>query len=91
MKKAKSTKKKTIQVQWKKLSGVTGYQVQTALDKKFKKGKKTYTVKKAKTTKKTIKKLKSKKKYFVRIRAYKTVNGKKYYGSWSKAKSVKVK
>ena len=91
VKKAKSTKKKTIQVQWKKLSGVTGYQVQTALDKKFKKGKKTYTVKKAKTTKKTIKKLKRKKKYFVRVRAYKTVNGKKYYGSWSKAKSVKVK
>ena len=91
VKKVKSTKKKTIQVQWKKLSGVTGYQVQTALDKKFKKGKKNYTVKKAKTTKKTIKKLKSKKKYFVRVRAYKTLNGKKYYGSWSKVKSVKVK
>ena len=91
VKKVKSTKKKTIQVQWKKISGVTGYQVQAALDKKFKKGKKTYTVKKAKTTKKTIKKLKSRKKYFVRVRAYKTVGGKKYYGIWSKVKSVKVK
>lgn len=91
VKKAKSAKKKTITVQWKKLSGVTGYQVQAALDKKFKKGKKTYTVKKAKTTKKTIKKLKSKKKYYVRVRAYKTVKGKKYYGSWSKAKKVKVR
>lgn len=87
----KSTKKKTIQVQWKKLSGITGYQVQVALNKKFKKGKKTYTVKKAKTTKKTIKKLKRKKKYYVRVRAYKTVKGKKYYGKWSKAKTVKVK
>lgn len=91
VKKVKSTKKKTMQVQWKKSSGVTGYQVQIALNKKFKKGKKTYTVKKAVTTKTTIKKLKSKKKYFVRVRAYKTLNGKKYYGSWSKVKSVKVK
>lgn len=91
VKKVKSAKKKTLQVQWKKSSGVTGYQVQIALNKKFKKGKKTYTVNKAVTTKTTIKKLKSKKKYFVRVRAYKTLNGKKYYGSWSKVKSVKVK
>lgn len=91
IKKVKSTKKKTMLVQWKKLASVSGYQVQIALKKNFKKGKKTYTVKKAKTTKKTIKKLKRKKKYFVRIRAYKTVNGKKYYGKWSKVKSVKVK
>ena len=91
VKKVKSAKKKTMQVQWKKSSGITGYQVQIALNKKFKKGKKTYTVKKAATTKTTIKKLKSKKKYFVRVRAYKTLDGKKYYGSWSKVKSVKVK
>lgn len=91
LKKAKSAKKKTITVQWKKLSGVTGYQVQIATNKKFKKGKKTYTVKKAKTTKKTIKKLKRKKKYYVRVRAYKTVKGKKYYGKWSKVKKVKVR
>ena len=31
------------------------------------------------------------KKYTVKVRAYKTVNGKKYYGKWSKAKKVKVK
>ena len=39
----------------------------------------------------TIKKLKSKKKYYVRMRTYKVVNGKKVYSAWSKAKSVKVK
>ena len=38
----------------------------------------------------TIKKLK-KKKYYVQVRAYRTVNGKKIYGDWSKVKSVKVK
>lgn len=91
IKKAKSTKKKTITVQWKKLSGITGYQVQLGTNKKITKGKKTYTVKKAKTTKKTIKKLKSKKKYYVRVRAYKTQNSKKHYGKWSKIKTVKVK
>ncbi len=91
LQKVKSAKKKTITVSWKKLSGVTGYQIVVGLDKKMKKGKKTVTIKKAKTVKTTVKKLKSKKKYFVKIRAYKTVKGKKHYGSWSKVKTVKVK
>lgn len=96
--KPKSTKikkvkaaKKAVSVEWKKVSGVKGYQVQVATDKKFKKNKKTATVKKQKTTKVTIKKLKAKKKYYVRIRTYKTVNGKKVYSSWSKVKTVKTK
>ena len=37
------------------------------------------------------KKLKPKKKYYVRVRTYKTVNGVKFYSEWSSAKSVKVK
>ena len=90
IKKVKAAKK-AVSVQWKKVSGVKGYQVQVATDKKFKKNKKTATVKKQKTTKVTIKKLKAKKKYYVRIRTYKTVNGKKVYSSWSKVKSVKTK
>ena len=83
--------KKAVSVEWKKVSGVKGYQVQVATDKKFKKNKKTATVKKQKTTKVTIKKLKAKKKYYVRIRTYKTVKGKKIYSSWSKVKTVKTK
>lgn len=83
--------RKAIAVEWKKVSGVKGYQVQVATDKKFKKNKKTATVKKQKTTKVTIKKLKAKKKYYVRIRTYKTVKGKKIYSSWSKVKTVKTK
>lgn len=89
-KKVKSAKK-AVSVEWKKVSGVKGYQIQVATDKKFKKNKKTATVKKQKTTKVTIKKLKAKKKYYVRIRTYKTVNGKKVYSSWSKVKTVKTK
>lgn len=90
IKKVKAAKK-AIAVEWKKVSGVKGYQIQVATDKKFKKNKKTATVKKQKTTKVTIKKLKAKKKYYVRIRTYKTVKGKKIYSSWSKVKTVKTK
>ena len=90
IKKVKAAKK-AVSVQWKKVGGVKGYQVQVATDKKFKKNKKAVTIKKQKTTKTTVKKLKAKKKYYVRIRTYKTVNGKKVYSSWSKVKSVKTK
>lgn len=83
--------KKSITILWAKSAGVKGYQIQLATDKKFKKNKKIVTIKKQKTTKKTVKKLKNKKKYFVRVRTYKTVNGKKVYSSWSKIKSVKTK
>ena len=89
-KKVKSAKK-AVSVEWKKVGGVKGYQIQVATDKKFKKNKKTVTIKKQKTTKTTVKKLKAKKKYYVRVRTYKIVNGKKVYSSWSKVKSVKTK
>ncbi len=80
--------RKQFKVKWKKVSGITGYQIQYSTSKKFtKKTTKTVKVKGAKKTSATVKKLKSKKKYYVRIRTYK---GKKY-SSWSKVKSVKVK
>ena len=90
IKKVKAAKK-AILVTWKKVGGVKGYQVQVATDKKFKKNKKTVNIKKQKTTKTTVKKLKAKKKYYVRMRTYKTVNGKKVYSAWSKVKSLKTK
>lgn len=83
--------KKKFTVTWAKVSGVKGYQIQYSSDKKFKKNNKSVTVTKQKKTKATVKKLKSKKKYYVRVRTYKTVNGKKIYSSWSKVKSVKTK
>ncbi len=83
--------KKGVKLKWKKLKKqVTGYRIQYSTNKKFKK-KKTVTIKKNKTVTKTIRKLKSNKKYYVRIRTYKTVKGKKYYSKWSKVKTVKVK
>lgn len=74
----------------KKTTQVTGYEVQYATAKSFK-GAKTKVVKSAKTTSLTIKSLKAKKTYYVRVRTYKTVGGKKYYSAWSTAKSKKTK
>ena len=90
VKKSKA-KKGSVELTWSKTKGVKGYEIQVATDKKFKKNKKTVTIKKQKTTKTTVKKLKAKKKYYVRVRTYKIVNGKKVYSSWSKVKSVKTK
>lgn len=92
MTKIKSLKKlyRSLEVKWKKVKGVYGYQIQYSTLSKFKKAKK-ITIKKAKTTSKTIKKLKAKKKYYIRIRTYRIVNGKKKYSSWSKKKSQKTK
>lgn len=42
-------------------------------------------------TSKTIKKLAKKKTYSVKIRSYKKINGKTYYGTWSGTKKVKIK
>ncbi len=82
--------KRSLKITWKKVNEITGYQIQYSTSKKFKKAKK-ITVKKVKTTSKTIKRLKSKKKYYVRIRTYVLINGEKKYSDWSKAKSAKVR
>ena len=79
--------KKTLKASWKKLTNISGYQIQYAPNKKFKKAKS----KTVKSTSVTIKKLKKKKTYFVRVRAYKLVDGKKVYGKWSVVKKVKIK
>ena len=88
---ARSSKKAQLTVKWKKDSQATGYQVLLSTNKKFKKNKKTVNISKAKTVKKTVKKLKKGKKYYVKIRAYKTIDKKKVYGAWSSVRSVKVK
>ena len=82
--------KKKLTVTWKKDKAVSGYQIKVATKKNFK-GAKTYTVKSYKTYKKVIKKLKSKKKYYVKVRAYKTVGKSKVYGAYSAVRSCKVK
>ena len=82
-------------VKWKKqATQTTGYQVQYSASSKFSKAK-TVTVGKNTTVSKKISKLSGKKKYYVRVRTYKTVkiNGKsiRIYSGWSKAKTVTTK
>ena len=84
---AKNGKGKKLTVKWKKVTGAKGYQLQYAMNKKFKKKKSVQT----KKTKYTIKKLKKKKTYYIRVRAYKMNGKKKVYGRWSTVKKVKIK
>ena len=87
-----SPKSKQLKVTWKKqTSNTNGYQIQIATDIKFTKDVKSYTVTSNKTTSKTLTGLKSKKKYFVRIRTYKTVKGVKCYSTWSGSKYATTK
>ena len=93
---AKNVKGKKIKVTVKKVSGATGYQIKYGNNKKLvnkkKKKWKATTVRTTKTsyTTKTIKNIKSKKAY-VKVRAYKKVNGKYVYGKWTSVKTVKIK
>ena len=85
----KSSAKKKMTVKWKTISGsVTKYQVRYRVKGTSKWTTKTYS---SSTKSKTITGLKSGKTYQVQVRAYKTVNGEKYCGSWSSTKTVKVK
>ena len=69
----------------------TGFQVRYATTKKFKSGTyKTVTLTSKSATSKALTKLKAGNTYYVKVRAYKTVDGKKIYSSWSKVKSAKV-
>ena len=85
-----NSKSKTMTVTWKKVADATGYEVQYTTDKKFKKSVKTVKVKKN-TTSATVKKLTKKKKYYVQVRAYKTVLKTNYYSKWSGAKNLTIK
>lgn len=89
--KSVKSKKKSLVAYWVSVDDASGYQIQIATDKKFKKNKKNFLIENQKASKKTVKKLKAKKKYYVRVRAYNYSDGEKLYGSWSKIKTVKTK
>ena len=78
---------KKLTVKYKAVTGTVKYQVAYKL-----KTNSTYkTVTKLTKTSYTVSKLTSGKYYNVKVRAYKIVNGKTYYGAWSLVKTVKVK
>ena len=86
-----TAKNDAFKVEWnKKTTQSTGYQIRYSTSKSFS-SYKDVLIEKDTTTSKTVSKLKSKKTYYVKVRTYKTTDGKKYYSSWSSVKSVKTK
>ena len=85
-------KKNGFKITWKKVSGVKGYQIKYSTNKYFFESlTKSKNVKKAKTTSATVKNLRKGKTYFVKVRTYKIIKGKKVYSNWSKVKTVTAK
>lgn len=81
-----------IKATWKKVGGsASGYQIYWAKDKNFKKIVSKTTVSGQKKTSYTGKNFTKGKRYYVKVRAYKTVNGNKIYGAWSNVRNVKAK
>ena len=85
-----SGKSKGFSAKWNKVTSSSGYQIQYSTNRNFTKSG-TVTISKKSTKSTTVRRLKGKKKYYVRVRTYKTVSGYKYYSSWSNVKSVKTK
>lgn len=82
--------KKAVDIRWKKAAGAQGYQIIMGTNQKMTKNKKIVTVKGGTVVRKKVKKLKGGKVYYVKIRGWRTQNGKKVYGAWSSVKKVKV-
>lgn len=71
-------------VRFKKVKGASGYQVSYGTSRKFTSAKKKGTAK----TCVTLKKLARGRKYYVKVRAYVKVDGKKIYGGYGKRKEI---
>ena len=84
-------KRHTIKASWDKKSGANGYQIYYSRNKNFKKLSAKKIVKGGKKTSYVGKNFTKGRKYYVKVRAYKNVNGQKVYGKWSNVKTVKCK
>ena len=92
LKSVSSTRKKhAIKASWNKKSGANGYQIYYSRNKNFKNLSAKKIVKGGKKTSYVGKNFTKGRKYYVKVRAYKNVNGRKVYGKWSNVKTVKCK
>ena len=83
----------SVKVTWKKAassSACSGYQVVLATNSGFTKNVKKVTVSGRSTVSKKVTGLSKGKTYYVKVRAYKTINGVKVYGAYSSVKKVKL-
>ena len=81
---------KKAYVKWKKISGASGYEIYRSTSKTGSYSK-VKTITSASTVSYTNSGLTSKKTYYYKVRAYRTVSGKKIYSSYSSIKNIKVK
>ena len=79
--------KRSATLSWTKVSGASGYKVYRATEKNDS-YKRIYTTSKTKVVNKSLKKGRT---YYYKVRAYKTVKGKKIYGAYSAVKTVRAK
>ena len=89
LKSVKSKKAKQVTIRWAKAKNVDGYVVEYSTKVNLKSAKKKKV--KASTASLTVKNLKKGKKYYVRVKGYKVINGQKVYTQYSAKKAVKIK
>lgn len=77
----------TAKMTYTKVPDAKGYQVQYSASRKFASAK-LASAKKGGTV---VKKLRKGRTYYFRVRAYRTISGKKYWGAWSNVKSIKIR
>ncbi|MGI6722529.1 MAG: hypothetical protein ACOX4I_08400 [Anaerovoracaceae bacterium] len=86
---ARALKNKRIRLNWKKVSGASGYVVYRATGKNGK-FKKVTTIKKASTVKWINKKLRKGRRYYYKVRSFTRISGKTYYGKYSNKVKTKA-
>ena len=81
-----------LTVKWNKMATqTTGYQIQYSTSSTFESDNKAVLITNTSTLSKKLTGLKAKKKYYVRIRTYKTINNENFYSYWSSAKAATTK
>ena len=80
----------SVKIKWNKVKGAEGYQIAYSTDENFSK-KNTVIIPVENKTSYTVEELLSNKTYFVKIRAYKTVQDKKENGAYSETVKIKTK
>ena len=84
---AKSISKRTAKLTWSKVRTAAGYQIKYS-SRKSMTGAKTVTTT---ALSKKITKLQSGKRYYFKVRAYRSFNGSRIYGSWSTAGNIRIR
>lgn len=86
----RNSSKKTAAIKWKKVANASGYEIYRST-KQSSGYKKVKTITKNKTVSYKNAKLTKGKTYYYKVRAYKKVGNKKYYGRFSNVKAVKIR